>query len=201
MRILIVEDEEDDASLIVDAVKNFDSSLEVVRLSDGLQASAYINGTPPYVGVPIPHLIFLDLNLPCVDGRQLLSETKSKAGLRSVPIFVLTSSDSELDLAKAYRLGANCCIIKSPSASKMRADIGAAMNFWLRVAAVPRHNDGMISRRQLLPAQVPQFNGKSATLRLLVIEDEEDDFTLLQANLSAQSHPSFELHHCFTLAA
>jgi signal transduction histidine kinase len=200
IRVLVVEDEEDDASLILEALNSFGAPLQVVHLSDGLQASAYINGTPPYVGAPLPHIIFLDLNLPHVDGRQVLLETKNKAGLRSVPILALTSSDSELDLAKAYRLGANCCISKSPSPAKMRADIIDAMNFWLRVAAIPRHDDGMISRRQPPPPQVTQLSGKSTTLSLLVIEDEEDDFTLLQANLAAQSHPGFKLYHCFTLA-
>jgi signal transduction histidine kinase len=202
VRVLIVEDEDDDASIIASALQEFKASLEVVRLSDGLQASAYINGEAPFVGVSIPHIIFLDLNLPRVDGRQILSETKGKAGLRSIPIIILTSSDSEMDLAKAYRFGANCCIIKSPSAEKMRTDVTAAMTFWLRIADVPRHNDGMISRRQLPPTPVGQGQqiGMSATFHVLVIEDEEDDFALLEASLASQTHPSFVLYHCSKMA-
>ena len=116
MRALLhVEDENDTALVFRAAVAQADIRLSVYRVSDGEQALVYLRRLEPYTAVPRPDLVFLDLNMPRVDGWQVLVAMRDDESLRSIPVVVLTTSSHPADKERAYALGATHYITK-PSA-------------------------------------------------------------------------------------
>src|SRR5215475_5509745 len=103
LNILIVEDSPSDAFLATQALKETKDPIEVQTVSDGVEALAYLRQKEPYADAPRPDLILLDLNMPKMDGRELLAEIKKDQDLMSIPVIVLTSSRAEQDVAIAYR--------------------------------------------------------------------------------------------------
>ena len=104
---------------------------------DGEQAVRYLRQLEPFIDAPRPHLIFLDLNLPRRDGREVLAEIKSDEHLRNIPVIVLTTSEAERDVRRMYDLHANCYICKPPDLDRYVEVIRACETFWLEIVRLP----------------------------------------------------------------
>lgn len=111
-RILLVEDGPDDVDLTFEAIKDAGVEVEVDVVENGVDAVAYLRRQGRHADTQRPDLVLLDLNLPRMDGREVLAEVKSDPLLRRIPIIVLTTSDAREDITQAYDLHANCCITK-----------------------------------------------------------------------------------------
>lgn len=107
-------------------------------VEDGEEALAYLRRQEPYADKPTPDLIFLDLNLPKKDGREVLIEIKRDDHLRRIPVVILTTSEAERDVSRAYELHANCYIKKPTDLDEYMEVIRACENFWLHIVRLPR---------------------------------------------------------------
>ena len=127
MRALLhVEDENDTALVFRAAVAQADIRLSVYRVSDGEQALVYLRRLEPYTAVPRPDLVFLDLNMPRVDGWQVLVAMRDDESLRSIPVVVLTTSSHRADKERAYALGAKHYITKPAAFDVLVAEVMSA---------------------------------------------------------------------------
>ena len=129
--ILLVEDSLGDVRLIREALREIggDHSLHVVN--DGVEALAFLRRKGAFESAPRPDLILLDLNLTKKNGREVLSEIKADAGLRDIPVVVLTISTAEEDILTAYRLQANCHVIKPVNLDQFFLVVQSIERYWL----------------------------------------------------------------------
>lgn len=136
-RILLVEDNSGDEFLFVDAFERARTShrLEIVR--DGEAALDRLRGEGDFEGSAAPDLVLLDLNLPRIDGREILRTVKNDARLRRIPILVLTTSSSEEDLHYCYSEHANAYMTKPFEARRYEEMIAAVDAFWFSTARLP----------------------------------------------------------------
>jgi CheY-like chemotaxis protein len=107
-------------------------------VEDGVEALRFLRREGPYQDAPRPDLILLDLNLPRVDGRQLLEEIKQDPDLRVIPVVVLTTSRSEQDVLRSYELHANCYITKPVDFIQFMHVVKSIEHFWLTVVTLPK---------------------------------------------------------------
>ena len=136
--ILLVEDSPGDVRLTREALKDAKMHINLHVASDGIEAMAFLNREGEYAGVPRPDLILLDLNLPRKDGREVLEEIKENPLLKSIPVVILTTSASEEDVLRSYRLHANCYITKPVGLVGFMKVVQSIDNFWLSVVKLPR---------------------------------------------------------------
>ena len=138
IEILLVEDNPGDVRLTQEVLKegHFRNTLNVV--SDGVEALAFLRNEGAYADVARQDMILLDLNLPRMDGREVLAEIKSDLELRKIPVVVLTTSAAETDIAKAYDLHANCYITKPVDLYKFENVVRSIEEFWLSTVRLPR---------------------------------------------------------------
>jgi CheY-like chemotaxis protein len=136
--ILLVEDSSGDVRLTREAFKDAKVHVNLHVASDGIEAMNFLNHVGRYAAVPRPDLILLDLNLPKKDGRKVLEEIKGSASLQSIPIVILTTSASDEDVLKSYRLHANCYIAKPVDLDGFLKVIKSIDSFWLTVVKLPR---------------------------------------------------------------
>lgn len=136
--ILLVEDNPGDAELTGEALADSKvlSRLHVVR--DGVEALAFLRQEGDYAQAPRPDLVLLDLNLPRKDGRAVLKDIKADPALRLIPVVVLTSSQAEEDVARAYELNANCYVTKPVGLEQFLTIVKSIEQFWLTVVKLPR---------------------------------------------------------------
>lgn len=135
--MLLVEDDPGDVRLTQEALKRSKLLVMITVVNDGEQALQYLRGQAPYAGAVRPDLVLLDLNLPKVDGREVLSAVKSDPDLRMVPIVILTTSAADADVLKAYGLGGNCYITKPVGFDEFRRIVRAIEEFWFEVVKLP----------------------------------------------------------------
>ena len=137
VEILLVEDSPTDVLLAKEALEysKIVNNLHVVP--DGVEAMAFLRKEGKYKDVARPGLILLDLNLPKKDGREVLAEIKSDEELKRIPVVVLTTSKSEVDILKAYGLHANCYIVKPVDFEKFAELVRSIENFWFSVVTLP----------------------------------------------------------------
>ena len=135
--ILLVEDNPDDAELVRIAMDDagITSTLDVVQ--DGAQALQYVRKEGEYASSPRPDLMLLDLNLPGVDGREVLRTVKSDPALCSIPIVVMSTSVDENDIDASYRMHANSFVSKPPDFDELVTTLQAIQAFWLTAARLP----------------------------------------------------------------
>lgn len=135
--ILLVEDNPADAELTQKGLQRAKLWTDLHVVEDGEQALAFLRHQAPYAEAPQPDLIFLDLNLPKMDGREVLAEIKSDPLLEHIPVVVLTSSDADADVLKAYKLKASCYVKKPVMFKEFIETIKAVDEFWLTVVKLP----------------------------------------------------------------
>jgi CheY-like chemotaxis protein len=135
--ILLVEDNAGDARLAREALKESKicNVLHVVR--DGVEAMAFLRREDRFADAARPDLILLDLNLPRMDGRDVLAEVKSDPALKHIPVVILTTSGDEQDVLRSYNLHANCYITKPIDLQQFMHVIRSIEDFWLTVVKLP----------------------------------------------------------------
>lgn len=137
LTILLVEDNPADVRLTREAFKinQLQSLLNVVK--DGVEAMDFLHKAGPYTEARRPDVIFLDLNLPRKDGREVLAEIKGDGDLKRIPVVILTTSRAERDIVASYDLGANCYIVKPADLDQFFKVIQLTEQFWLRTVTRP----------------------------------------------------------------
>ena len=135
--ILMVEDNPGDVRLTREALKGAKVLHELNVVSDGEAALDYLYKRPPYQAAARPDLVLLDLNLPRKDGREVLSSIKADASLKSIPVVILTTSQAEEDVLRAYSLSANCYVTKPVDFDQFIRIVQAIEEFWLTIVTLP----------------------------------------------------------------
>jgi len=137
IEILLVEDNPGDVRLTQEALKEGKVRNHLSVVDDGAKAVDFLFRRGPYAGAPRPDLILLDLNLPKMDGREVLRQIKAEPALRSIPIVVLTTSQADEDVVKAYDLHVNCYITKPIDLAQFLNVVKAIEDFWLTIVKLP----------------------------------------------------------------
>jgi two-component system, chemotaxis family, response regulator Rcp1 len=137
IEILLVEDNPGDVELTREALNTAKVSNRLHVVDDGAEAVDFLFKRGRFADAPRPDIILLDLNLPKKDGRQVLSEIKAEPGLAQIPIVVLTTSQAEEDIVRAYQLHANCYISKPVDFNQFLRIVSSIEEFWLSVVKLP----------------------------------------------------------------
>jgi two-component system, chemotaxis family, response regulator Rcp1 len=137
IQVLLVEDSPGDVRLTQEAFREAKVRINLHVASDGADAMAFLGHEGTHVDAPRPDLILLDLNLPKKDGREVLAEIKGNSTLQTIPVVILTTSESETDILKSYMLHANCYITKPVSLEGFLKVVKSIDNFWLSVVKFP----------------------------------------------------------------
>jgi chemotaxis family two-component system response regulator Rcp1 len=135
--VLLVEDSPGDVRLTREAFRAFDQSVRLHVAIDGADAMAFLKHEGDYVNAPRPDFILLDLNLPKMDGREVLARIKSDNSLKLIPTVILTTSDAEVDVAKSYQLQANCYLTKPVELDEFEDLVKSVTDFWLTMVKLP----------------------------------------------------------------
>ena len=137
IQILHVEDSPDDVELTLEGLKDGGVPYELTAIPDGVEALAFLRKEREYADAPDPDIILLDLNLPRMDGREVLEQIKTDEKLMHIPVVVLTTSQAEEDILRSYRLHANCYVTKPVDLDQFFAAINSIENFWLNLVQLP----------------------------------------------------------------
>lgn len=137
IHILLVEDNEGDIVLTLEALKEGRLKNEVSVVRDGQEALDFLHRRGAYTEATVPELVLLDLNLPRIDGVEVLQNIKNDPVLRMIPVVVLTTSSSERDIVETYSHHANCYITKPVDLSKFMDVIKVLEDFWISVVRLP----------------------------------------------------------------
>ncbi len=135
--ILLVDDNPGDVRLAQEALKEGKVRNRLYVVSDGLAALAFLRQTGPYARMSQPGLILLDLNMPRKGGLEVLAEIKADPALQRIPVIILTTSEAEEDVARAYDLHANCYITKPVSLERLAAALTSVEDFWFTIVRLP----------------------------------------------------------------
>lgn len=155
LKILLVEDNLGDATLAFVAFKDFKTPVNLIRVKDGEDAITYLKKEREYVDVCTPDLILLDLNMPKKSGLEVLEEIKSDPQLKEIPVIVLTSSKSDLDIRKAYEAKADFFITKPSDFPGFCEAMRYVEEFWLSTL---KHQDSPEKKGLLKGAGIEQSN-------------------------------------------
>jgi two-component system, chemotaxis family, response regulator Rcp1 len=137
IEILLVEDNPGDARLAQEAIREAQMRNHLNWVLDGVEALTFLRKEGKHTQAPRPDLILLDLNLPRKDGREFLAEIKKDERFKRIPVIVLTTSEAEEDISRAYRLKANCYIAKPPQLDQLIKIVKGIEEFWFKVARLP----------------------------------------------------------------
>lgn len=137
IEILLVEDNPADVRLTLGALKDAKVRNHLHVAMDGVEAMALLKGTGER-RIPLPDLILLDINLPKKDGGEVLDEIKQDDRLRHIPVVILTTSQSKLDIMRSYHLRANAFITKPVDVDQFFRVIKSIEQFWLEVVTLSR---------------------------------------------------------------
>jgi two-component system response regulator len=137
IEVLLVEDNPGDAQLTRIALEDSKISVNLNVVEDGVEAMAFLRKQENYASAPHPDIVLLDLNLPRKDGREVLAEIKADQSLKRIPVVVLTTSQSEEDVLKAYNLSANCFITKPVDFDQFVKIVQSIENFWFAIVKLP----------------------------------------------------------------
>jgi CheY-like chemotaxis protein len=131
--ILIVEDSEDDITLLKAAIRQVKVPNPIQVVADGVEAIDYLEGNGRFedrITYPFPGVLFLDLKLPKLNGFDVLQWLKEHEECKVIPVMVLTASRMEKDVTKAYQMGANSFMVKPSSLEELRVLVDLAFRFW-----------------------------------------------------------------------
>jgi chemotaxis family two-component system response regulator Rcp1 len=137
IEVLLVEDSPGDVRLTREAFKDAKVHINLRVAPDGAEAMDFLNRVGKHSDAPRPDLILLDLNLPKKDGREVLEEIKESPVLKSIPVVILTTSASDADILRSYRLHANCYITKPVGLDGFLEVVKSIDSFWLSVVKLP----------------------------------------------------------------
>ncbi|MBL7768627.1 MAG: response regulator [Flavipsychrobacter sp.] len=137
LHILLVEDNEGDIILTREALREISAVKDISVVKDGREAIHFLFKTGSHENAPVPDLVLLDINLPKVDGKEVLKTIKQDPSLRKLPVIVLTTSASEKDIIDAYTHYANCYITKPVDYSSFMKVIQSVESFWMQTAQLP----------------------------------------------------------------
>lgn len=137
IEILLVEDNPGDVRIAMEALKDCRVANNLSVAEDGVEALSFLRREGGYESSPRPDLILLDLNLPRKDGHEVLAEIKADTDLRQIPVVVLTTSENERDVHKAYDLNANCYITKPGGLEQFVSVMKSIQYFWSMVVQLP----------------------------------------------------------------
>jgi len=138
LEVLLVEDSPGDVRLTQEAFAAANLSVHLNVATDGVEAMAFLRREGAYAAAPRPDLTLLDLNMPRMDGREVLAQIKNDEKLKTIPIAILTTSESESDIAKSYQLHANCYLCKPVQLSAFESLVKSINDFWLTKARLPQ---------------------------------------------------------------
>jgi chemotaxis family two-component system response regulator Rcp1 len=138
IEILLVEDNPGDVRLTKEAFKESKILNNLSVVEDGKEAMAFLRQEGGYTRASRPDLILLDLNMPKMDGRQVLAEIKKDPKLKNIPVIILTTSKAEQDILKSYDLHANCYIVKPVDLWQFNTVVQTIKDFWLSIVKLPR---------------------------------------------------------------
>lgn len=139
IEVLLVEDSPGDVRLTQEALREANGSIRLHVTTDGIEAMAFLRREGPHGHAPRPDLILLDLNLPRMDGREVLAHIKEDADLKTIPTCILTTSEAEVDVLKSYQLRANCYLVKPVQLEAFENLIKSINDFWLTRVKLPQH--------------------------------------------------------------
>jgi CheY-like chemotaxis protein len=145
IHVLLVEDSPTDAKLALVALRKGKVVNEVTHVEDGEEAMEYLRHQGRYSNSTRPDLILLDLNLPKMDGREVLAELKADADLKTIPVVVLTTSKEEEDILRAYQLQANCYVTKPVNFDRFLEVVQSIEHFWVSVVVLPKQPGDLVS--------------------------------------------------------
>ena len=131
LNVLLVEDNPGDVRLTLETFRDANKSVRLHLAADGIEAMAFLRRVGPNALAPRPVLILLDLNLPKMDGREVLAEIKGDVDLKTIPIVILTTSDAESDITRSYQLQANCYLTKPVRLEEFENLVKSVNDFWL----------------------------------------------------------------------
>lgn len=137
--ILLVEDNLGDVRLTQEAFRRVTVAIRLHVASDGAEALAFLRHSDGHADAPRPDVILLDLNMPRMDGRELLGQIKSDDELKSIPIIILTTSDAEADIVLSYQHQANCYLSKPVQLEAFEGLVKIVNDFWLVNAKLPQN--------------------------------------------------------------
>ena len=138
IEVLLVEDDPGDVMMTREAFQDYKLHNELHVVSDGAEAMAFLRHEGEYAGRPRPDLVLLDLNLPRMDGRQVLEAIKSDPELASIPVVVLTTSENEDDVLRSYSLHANAYVTKPVDFQRFIEVVRQIDDFFVTVVRLPR---------------------------------------------------------------
>lgn len=137
VEILLVEDNEADARLTIEALKEGKVRNRMHVARDGVEAMQYLRREGAHANAARPDLVLLDLNLPKMDGREVLAAMKGDDKLRRIPVVILTTSKAEEDIVRTYDLHANCYITKPVDLEQFIEVVKSIDHFWISIVQLP----------------------------------------------------------------
>jgi len=142
IQVLLVEDSPGDVRLTQEAFRDANRSIQLHVAADGVEAMAFLRHQGVHIHAPRPDLILLDLNLPKMDGREVLAHIKENDDLKTIPTVILTTSDAEADIVKSYELQANCYLTKPVQLDAFESLVKSINDFWLTKVKLPQQEHG-----------------------------------------------------------
>ena len=143
IEVLLVEDNPGDVRLTEEALKEGKLAVHLTVARDGLEATEILYQRNCHANAKRPDLILLDLNLPKIDGRQVLQEIKNDPKLLRIPVVVLTTSEADSDILTTYGSHANCYITKPVDMDRFVDIVKLLEEFWFTIVKLPSHDSAL----------------------------------------------------------
>jgi CheY-like chemotaxis protein len=138
IEVLLVEDSPGDVRLTQEAFREANGSIHLHVASDGVEAMAFLKQEGDCADARRPDFILLDLNLPRMDGREVLAHIKNDDSLKTIPTIILTTSNAEADIVRSYQLQANCYLTKPVQLEDFLALVKSINEFWITMVKLPQ---------------------------------------------------------------
>jgi chemotaxis family two-component system response regulator Rcp1 len=144
IEVLLVEDSPGDVRLTQEAFRETNEGIHLNVATDGVEAMAFLKRTGAHVSAPRPKIVLLDLNLPRMDGREVLARIKDDESLKTIPVVILTTSDAEADISRSYELQANCYLTKPVELAAFESLVKSINEFWMTKVRLPGRDRDLI---------------------------------------------------------
>ena len=138
VEVLLIEGSPGDVRLTQEVFRSVNRLINLHVAVDGVEAMAFLQREGVHANAARPDIILLDLNLPRMDGREVLAQIKEDDSLKTIPTVVLTTSDAEIDIVSSYRLHANCYLKKPVELDAFERLMRSINHFWLTKAKLPQ---------------------------------------------------------------